>query len=337
MERLRVGIVGTGMMGQTHAGAWAQTPAEIVGFVSVSPEKAAVVAEKYGAIAFADLDEMLACIDVLDVCLPTHLHEEAVLAGARAGVHVVCEKPLARTVDQAYEMIQACDQAGVKLLVAHVVRFFPEYAAAEHAVSSGAIGDPAVIRLKRGTFKPAHGHQNWFLDRQQSGGLILDLMIHDFDYARWIGGDVKTVFAKSVANEHGNASVDHALAILTHENGAISHIEGSWAYPAPMFRTELEIAGSNGLIEHKSDLTTSLGIYFHQTEQTEGCRPLPSLSVAPNPYAGQLQSFYNHIVHNTPTPISAADALAALKIALAAIQSAESGEVVHLNPLEVAV
>ena len=142
---MRVGIIGTGAMGQTHAQAWTQTPAKISGFVSKSDETADALAKQYNAKRYPSLARMLPEIDVLDICTPTHLHRDMCLAAAAAGVHVVCEKPLARTLSQAKEMIAACEQAGVKLLVAHVVRFFPEYALTKQTVACVKIASPWSI------------------------------------------------------------------------------------------------------------------------------------------------------------------------------------------------
>ena len=123
---MRVGILGTGAMGSTHAAGWAATPAKIGGFVSTNAETAGELANRYGAKVYPNLDAMLADVDVVDICTPTHLHHLQVIRAAEAGKDIVCEKPLARTVPDAQAMIAACRRAGVKLLVAHVVRFFPE-------------------------------------------------------------------------------------------------------------------------------------------------------------------------------------------------------------------
>jgi myo-inositol 2-dehydrogenase/D-chiro-inositol 1-dehydrogenase len=332
-EQLRVGIVGTGAMGQIHAQAWSQTQANLCGIVSKSRESAVVLAQQYGANIYPSLEAMLLEIDVLDICTPTHLHRDMALAAAAAQVHVVCEKPLARSVAQAEEMIAACGAAGVKLLVAHVVRFFPEYALVQQKVAAGEIGDPAVIRLKRGSSQPT-GTGNWFADQEKSGGIMLDLMIHDFDYARWIGGEVKTVFAKSIKNENPKAEVDHALVILTHESGIISHIEGSWAYPAPLFRTQIEVAGSNGLIQHDSDKTAATGVFFHQRSDVIAGVPIPSSPLHEDPYTTQIKAFYQHIQSNDTIRVSAVDGLEALKIGLAAIESAQTGLPIQLNKMQ---
>lgn len=328
---MRIGIVGTGFMGQTHAAAWTQTPAEIGGMISKTPELAEGLAKQYSTQVYSTLAEMLPYVDVVDICTPTHLHHAMVLQAAAAGKDIICEKPLARTISDAQEMIAVCRAAGVKLLVAHVVRFFPEYAQAKEKTTSGEIGDPAIVRLRRGTFQPKKAEDNWFVDFDKSGGMMLDLMIHDFDYARWVAGDVETVYAQKISSTHPEAAVDHGLAILTHRSGAISHVEGSWAYPPPLFRTQLEIAGSNGWLRFDSDENSPLGIHLHQRGADAPDVPLPGSPLAEDPYATQLKSFYYHLAEDRPTPVSAEDGLAALQIALAAIESAETGQPVQIE------
>ena len=328
---MRVGIVGTGFMGQTHAAGWAATPATIAGVVSKSEDTAVSLTQQYGGKIYPDLASMLPDVDVVDICTPTHRHHEMTLQAAAAGKHVVCEKPLARTTKQALEMIAACEAAGVKLLVAHVVRFFPEYALAQQKVAAGEIGKTAVIRLKRGSFQPKKAVDNWFVDFEKSGGMMLDLMIHDFDYARWVAGDVTRVYAKNISSSHSDASVDHGLAILTHKNGAISHVEGSWAYPQPMFRTQLEIAGDNGLIQFDSGQMAAIGLHLHQTGSEAPDVPLPSSPLSEGPYTTQIKSFYEHLANDAPVRVTAVDGYKALQIALAAIQSAQTGQPVEIE------
>ncbi len=328
---MRVGIVGTGFMGRTHAAGWAATPAEIVGFVSKDGDTAVSLTNQYGGQLYPDLASLLADVDAVDICTPTHLHHEMVLQAAAAGKHIVCEKPLARTLAQAEEMMAACDAAGVKLLVAHVVRFFPEYALARQKVESGEVGKTAVIRLKRGTFQPKKAADNWFVDFEKSGGMMLDLMIHDFDYARWVAGDVVRVYAKNISGSHKNAAVDHGLAILTHANGTISHVEGSWAYPPPLFRTRLEIAGDNGLIQFDSGQMASVSVHLHQRGEESPDVPLPGSPLSESPYTTQIKEFYDCLANDGMARVTAVDGYKALQIALAAIQSAQTGQPVVIK------
>jgi predicted dehydrogenase len=330
---MQIGIAGTGFMGATHAAGWAETGATLAGFIAQPPELALNLAQQYQTQVYPDFETMLADVDVVDICTPTHLHYEHVLQAAAAGKHIVCEKPLARTVAQGQEMIAACRAAGVKLLMAHVVRFFPEYAQAKAAVERGDVGRPAVIRLTRGTFRPKKPADNWFVDFEKSGGMMLDLMIHDFDYARWIAGEVESVFAKNITSARPNAPVDYGLAILTHRDGAISHIEGSWAYPPPLFRTRLEIAGADGFLECDSGRTAAIGLHLHQAHTNAPDVPLPGSPMLESPYTTQIKAFYAALQNDAPVPVSAADGLAALQIALAALESAQTGAAVSLESL----
>ena len=276
---------------------------------------------------------MLPAVDVVDICSPTHLHYEMALKAAATGKHVVCEKPLARTTEQAQEMVAACQKAGVQLLVAHVVRFFPEYALARAAVAEGQIGRPAVIRLHRGSYRPKKPAGNWFLDEAKSGGILMDLMIHDYDYACWVAGDVESVSARRVTEHHPDAPVDYGLVILSHRSGALSHISGAWAYPPPTFRTKLEIAGDRGLIEFDSDSTAPIQNLILKTNDGAPDVGLPSSPVSESPYTTQIKEFYEALANGETPRVRATDGLVAVQIAEAALQSAHSGQPVKLQPL----
>lgn len=332
----RVGIIGSGFMGTTHAAAWKQTPAQVAGICSLDRAKALSLAAQTGAQVYESVDALLAAVDVVDICSPTHLHHEMVLQAAAARKHIVCEKPLARSYAQAREMLEACASAGVRLLVAHVVRFFPEYALAKAIVERGEIGRVAVVRLTRCAFQPRLSANNWFLDAAKSGGMMLDLMIHDFDYARWVAGDVVSVYARSVRGQQPDATEDYGLAILRHVDGALSNIEGAWAYPPPLFRTALEIAGDAGLIEHPADSSAPLGVYLKANQTGESPDVgLPMSPLLEDPYLSEIRHFYAVLTDETVKPrVTAEDGAAALRIALAASESARTGRQVMIEEVQ---
>jgi predicted dehydrogenase len=331
---MRVGIVGVGFMGTTHAAGWADTSAQIIGFTAETQQEAGDLAKQYDAKVYPSFDALLPDVDVVDICSPTHLHHKMILKAALAGKHIVCEKPLARTTQQAHEAVDACKKAGVQLLVAHVVRFFPEYALTQAAIANGQIGKVGVVRLHRGSYRPKKPAGNWFLDETKSGGILMDLMIHDYDYARWIAGDVETVLAQRVTEHHPNAPVDYGLVILSHKSGALSHIAGSWAYPPPTFRTHIEIAGDRGLIEFDSDSTAPIQNLILKSGGSDAPDVgLPASPVSESPYTTQIKEFYTALRDGKPTRVRAIDGLAAVQIAEAAIQSAQSGQPVQLQSL----
>jgi predicted dehydrogenase len=330
---LRVGIVGAGNMGRVHTTAWQATPAQVVGFRDIRPERSQGYAERYGGRAFDSLEALLAEVDVVSVCTPTDVHYEITMAAARAGKHVVCEKPLARTLAQGREMVAACRAAGVKLFVGQVVRFFPEYDRAKRAVDGGMVGKPAVLRFSRCVSQPRLSTDNWFVDFNRSGGLILDLMVHDFDFARWVAGEVTRVYAKALSVTQPEAGVDHALVILTHVSGAITHVEGSWAYP-PAFYTAFEIAGSEGLLSFDAESSRPNRFQRHQQVNQEVPEvPLPSNPLLESQYVTEIKGFYSALIDDAPVRVGATDGLAAIQIALAAIESAQTGRAIEIAAL----
>lgn len=324
-------------MGAVHAAGWARLtqlglPVELTACYSLDDATALPLAHRHELTLLSSLEALIATSDVIDVCSPTHLHHDQVIAAARAGKQIVCEKPLARTVADAVEMVEVCEANRVKLLVGHVVRFFPEYAAAKSIIERGEIGAVAVTRLTRCSFKPqADKPDSWFHNPALSGGMMLDLMIHDFDYARWVGGEVTRVFARHTGGRDGSG--DYALVTLRHASGAISHIEGGWAYPKPMFRTALEIAGSHGLIEHPANRNTPINVYLHERDaSTSPDIAVPGSPLLPDddPYKIEIRHFYDVLMGNAAPRVTARDGLAAVRIAAAAIESAETGRPVTL-------
>lgn len=331
---MKVGIAGVGFMGSTHAAGWAETEAELVGFAAETVQEAEEIAAQYNVQIFPDYPTLLSNVDIVDICTPTHLHYEMVMQAAEAGKHIVCEKPLALTTDQAREAVSYCREKGVRLFVAHVVRFFPETALARDVVAQGQIGKPGVIRLTRGSYRPKKPVGNWFLDEGKSGGILMDLMIHDYDYARWIAGEVESVYAKKISTAHPDAPVDYGLVIMKHRGGTLTHVAGAWAYPPPTFRTHIEIAGDGGLLEFDSDNTAPVRELKIQPEGEDAPDVAGvTITLSENPYTLQIQEFYKAIRDGSQARVTDADGLAAVQIAEAALRSAETGEAVKLEVL----
>jgi predicted dehydrogenase len=328
---LRVGLVGAGFIGETHLAAWRSEGIDVVVF-DVDPARSSSLARTFGATVAPTMEALLAATDVVDICTPTHLHAPVAIAAARAGRHVICEKPLARTLADGQAMLAAARDAGVRLLVGQVVRFFPEYAAARQAVLAGSIGDLAVLRLTRASSRPRQPADHWFFDHARSGGIILDLMIHDLDYARWVAGEVVSVACRSAVFERPSAGVDHAVAILRHASGAISHISASWAYAPPTFRTAFEIAGSHGLIEQDSDLTAPVERSLQGGDASGRATSLAEGAINGDPFRLELAEFARAIEANVKPRTDGGDALETLRLALAADQSARSrGQTIRLE------
>lgn len=322
-DGLRVGVVGAGFIAGVHLAAWQRLGVAGLAVYDVHPDRAGRCATAVGADTAETLDTLIAGVDVVDICTPTDDHRATAEAASRAGRHVVCEKPLARTMTDALALTDACWRAGVRLFVAHVTRYFPEYAAAQAAVAAGRIGRPAVLRLRRESSRPSKAATSWIFDEARSGGMILDLMIHDFDFARWIAGEVTSVMARRV-RDASDVDVDYAVAILRHASGALSHVTGAWSYPPPVFRTGFELAGDEGLIEYESVDQQPIVRYLAPGDDEEFVG-LPASPLADDPFVLELGDFAAALGTGAEARVSAEDGIAALRIALAAVESSRRG------------
>lgn len=322
MDGFRVGLIGSGGIAEVHATALVELGAE-VGLYSPDVNAGAFAAE-FGLRRHDSLDGLLAAVDVVDVCAPTYVHRELVEPAAAAGCHVICEKPLALTREDAQAMIAACRAAGVGLYPGQVVRYFPEYAAARALVAEGRIGQPAVLRLSRRGAKPAAA---WFGDETLSGGVIVDQMIHDFDYARWLAGEVRQVDGHRVVHSGG---LELAHVVLTHADGAVSWVHGGWSHPWTSFETSLSIAGSAGEIEHSSQTSPALRWDVGGPSADAGSL-LPGGGDVLGAFRRELADFLAAVRTGATPRVTAEDGLAALEIAVAAAHSARIGEPVVLD------
>ncbi len=335
---VKVALVGAGGMGSMHAGCYAAIAnAQLTGVYDTRPDTAAALAGKHGCRAFSDFDAMLSesGADIVDVCCPTPWHAEYVCrAAASAGAvglrGIAVEKPMARTVAECEQMTVACEAAAIPLFIAHVVRFFPEFAQAKRQVEAGAVGAPAAIRTRRGGAMP-RGWNDWFADFSMSGGVILDLMVHDFDWMRWTFGDVQRVYAKGLLDSRLPA-FDYALVTLRFASGAIGHVEGTWADPSG-FKVAIEIAGDKGLLEYNFNQPTATPFQAALTS-AEGPKAgvaLPESPVAVSPYQSELQHFVDCIEQGVRPSIAPADGAAAVRIACAAEESIRTGRTVAID------
>ncbi len=317
-----IGLIGAGGIAPSHVTAWLDLGLSVINFSTGGD--AAQLCERYGATEVHSLDELLERCDVVDVCTPTHTHPEIVLAAAAAGRDVVCEKPLALTSDAAQAMITACAEAGVHLYPAHVVRYFDAYAAAQRHVASGGIGQLAVQRYLRMGTRPRAG---WYADPALSGGIIFDLMIHDLDFARWIGGEVSTVFARDTDALTDPEAAVSAHVIMTHASGAVSQCTGIWRVDGP-FDTRFAIAGHSGTVNHER--STYRPFVLDSAKATGDGGYVPSTPFSESPYLTEIREFHAAIAGGAAPRVSAADGLAAIRLAEAASESVRTGAAVTI-------
>jgi len=202
---IRVGIVGLGFMGRMHYRCWKTQPgATITAICEANPkvladaggapkgnvQGAADHIDLSGIKTFTDFDAMLASgeVDAISITLPTFVHPDTTIKALKAGVHVLCEKPMALNPAECDRMIAAAEETGKILQIGHCIRFWPEYVVARDLVNSGEYGKPIAASFRRFSTAPNWSPDNWFADESRSGGQPLDLHIHDTDYVHHLFG-----------------------------------------------------------------------------------------------------------------------------------------------------
>ncbi len=262
---VRVGLVGLGFMGQQHFMIYRDMEnVELVAVCDKDPERVAETAPSVGGnigeaeeIDLSDqaryvcINEMLESeeLDLVDICTPTYLHAEMTVTALEAGRHVVCEKPMARTVEQCDEMIAAADRTGKMLFIAQCIRFWPEYEVLARMVQSGELGEITAARFARKSPTPGWASEGWLMDPELSGGALLDLHIHDLDFILSVFGKPNAVLARGANIVSEGDPVDHVDASYLYADGPVCTAQGGWVMPDTFpFDMSFEVLGTEGLL-----------------------------------------------------------------------------------------
>jgi predicted dehydrogenase len=321
---MRIGVLGAGFAGAMHArSALRIEGVQVVAIAALPLEQAAELAKECGA-RVASAEEICAAddVDLVVVATPTHLHARYTIAAAKSGKHVFCEKPLARTLADAEAMVRACDEAGVTLAVGHVVRHFKEYQHAKRLLDDGTLGRPAIATMTRGNFAVGSARE-WYLDAAKSGGVVLDLMLHDLDTVRWWFGEPSRVYARRFT---GSAGLEYALATIRYDDRPIVQVEASWAEHAG-FRTGFELRGDRGMLVHDSRAASPIALQSPAGPAGPAMMATPTLHETP--YLVQLRDLIARIERGDPALVDGHEGLRSLALGLAVIRSADTGEVVE--------
>ncbi len=338
---LRFGIAGTGMIARAHIEALRQIPGVgVVAVASQSGERAREFALEMGiANSFAPYGTLFESpdVDAVFVCAENHLHASSALAAARAGKHIVMEKPLCFTLEEARSMIDAAREAGVMLGYAENLCFAPKFTRAREISEAGALGAPYMVRA---TLKHSGPYSDWFYDPERAGGgAMMDLGCHSIELCRWAIGKkaARSVYAQidSVNPSKGpGRTEDHACVIIEFEGGVIGMAEASWVLPGGTDCT-LEIFGSEGLL--RADLTQGSGLrvfsehgYWPMGNESRGWTA-PGFAHGFNyGYSEQASHFVSCVRDGTAPLESGEDGLAVLEIMLAAFASSREGKKIEL-------
>lgn len=328
---LRVAILGAGFMGSTHARAFHGLPdVEVKTIYAHSDRRAAPLADEIGAAWTDDLGKVLTDpeIDAVSVCLPTPDHRLATESALEAGKHVLLEKPIALTDADARALVKACAETDRVVMVAHVLRFWPEYVAIREMLADGRLGRPySAVATRR---QPFPSWSPLFASSDLTGGAVIDMMIHDFDALNWLFGPPVSVTAYGQRNPE-TGGWDQIQALIDYGEDRSALVDGGMMMPESYpFSASLEILGDGGAAEYRfraggRSVEMSGGINELRYFPSEGEPQLPPVP-RQDPYVAEVEYFIECIRTGQPaTRATPATAHLALRTALAARASLESG------------
>lgn len=330
--KVRIGLAGLGRMGRIHARNLTGPcrHAELSCVYDADPAVARSAAKEFGVPWAASLDELVdsAAIDALAVATPTGTHADFAIAGAAAGKHVFCEKPISLQRDAAVRALEAVAAAGVKFQVGFHRRFDPDWVAAVHRIRSGELGDPYLFRTSLRDKTPPRVE---FL--AGSGGFFVDVTIHDLDTARWMVGEVVEVSAHGAAMSDPEfekiGDIDTAVVVLRFENGALGVIDNSRA-AGYGYECSTEVMGSKATVRIDNP---RLRNYEWRTPGVSSYDLVHDFEHRyPLAYASELDSFAKSILSDLQPEVTGHDALAAFDLALAVDEAWRSGSAVAVTP-----
>lgn len=332
-RQLGVAVLGLGRIGKIHSANLAArvSGAKLVAVADVASAEVTAAAERLGGPkTFADYREVLALeeVEAVAICAPTDLHYQMILDAAAAGKHIFCEKPIDLAVERISRVVEEVGRRGVQLMVGFQRRFDPTFQTMREAVEAGKIGEPQLLRIS--SRDPGPPPESYV---RSSGGIFLDMTIHDFDIARYLmGSDVVEVHARAgvlvdpMFERAGDW--DTALVSLGFANGAMGAIDNS-RKAAYGYDQRAEVFGSAGMIASENQTATrhvvadGAGVHFP--------KPLNFfLERYQEAYAREMQAFVDAIAAGRKVPVGAEDGLKAVQIGLAAGQSAREGKPVKL-------
>lgn len=340
---LKVAVVGVGFIGRVHVEQYIRlmsegVPVKLVALCDVDKKRltAEAIAGNLGELGksqidmsqfnlYTDFDDMIKAekLDFIDINLPTYLHNYYSVKAMDAGLHVLCEKPMAINPKQCRMMIDASKKNNVKLMIAQCLRFWPAYETLKHIVETKELGKPVCCYFYRGGSTPIWSYQNWLLDEVLSGGCLLDQHIHDVDVANWLFGAPEAVSTIAV-NVIKGAGFD-ALSTNYRYKGFVVNIQDDWVQNgdgAPfkmLYRANFE----RGLVSYLDGVTTVYPL--------DGKKYVAD-DCGDNGYYREIKYFIDSVLNNTPIETSTPEStMRTIEIAHAEMESAKNnGEWIHV-------
>ncbi len=340
MDQVGFGVIGVGIFGELHAMTYSRLPeARLVAVCDLNEQRAAEVARKYGAVAYTtDYHELLANpeIKAVSIATPDFAHRDIVIAAARAGKHILVEKPLATTVEDAEAILTAVKEAGVKLMVDFHNRCNPAFANAKQAIEAGDVGRPVYVyaRLSNTTYVATQ-----MLSWGSKTSALWFLGSHIMDLVHWLLEDeprrVYAVTRSGILKARGVDTQDFHVAIVEFKGGAVATLENAWILPEtePMvFNFKFELLGSQGSIyantsDHRA--TEKYTITGSSLPDVLGVIPTSPLRIG-GFVLEAIGRFVDAVVHDRPVLATGEDGLLVTRVLRAIIKSTETGLPVDL-------
>lgn len=340
---IRVGLIGAGFIGRNHFNQYEKLTdrAVVVALCDKEADRRAGDWSKVGGnLADAqgtkrDLGEIEpytdwrdlvghAGVDMVDVCVPTYLHREISVEALEAGKHVMCEKPMSLSVEDCDVMLAAAARVRGRFMIAQCIRFWPEYVYLKQVFEDMVLGSLKALQLRRQASVPDYTLNNWAVDPQRSGGAVLDLHVHDVDFAIHLLGKPRSVRGQGCGLAGGG--VDRIHALWDYGSGEVVQLEGFWDMPPAFgFNMGFTAVFEQGAVVWDMNTGKPLTVY-----PASGDPQTPELT-GDDGYFGEIEYFVGCIERGedpkTTTPVESRDAVA---VALAEKQSAQAGEAVAI-------
>lgn len=348
---LRVGVIGCGAIHSTHCDALQRIDgAQLAAVMDIVPERAKKASEKYGVPGVTSLKKLWPLVDAVTIGIPSGLHTQVAIAAAKAGKHVVCEKPIDINFARAQRMVQTCREAGVTLTVISQHRFAKDLRRVHDAAQGGELGrllmGDAYIKWYRtqAYYDSGDWRGTWKLD---GGGCLMNQGVHYVDMVQWVMGGVKSVHAQTRTASHNIEVEDIATALVEYKNGAIGVIYGSTSV-FPGLGERLEVSGTHGTVLLEGDRVKvweldpnapndpspygrgvqaqpTPNLHVHGGEEASGTGASDPTAIWTEQHRLQIEDFVQ-AVHDKREPyITGEMALEPLKVILAIYKSARQG------------
>lgn len=331
-----VAIIGGGFISNIHAQCYKNLGIKIEAMADISEKVRQEFKEKYNCKTYSSAEEMLENvsdnIDLVDICVPTFLHEEFILLALKHNKHVICEKPLSINIDFVENIIDKFENNNRYLMTAQVLRFWTEYLKIKEWIEEGVFGN---IKLVSAIRLAQHPKSEWFYNPKKSGGGIFELHIHDIDFLCYLFGDVKEVYANGSKDE--NESWDFINSSIKFKNGISASAQGIFGitdnYP---FTANMKVIGDKATAEYSLYAGVNLDSDGKQSNSLilyrKGKEPIIENIKSKDAYELELEYFIDCVKNNKKPEIVSLDSIKrTIKTINCLIESLESGNIVKFN------